>query len=318
VEIMMIDWITNAITTLVDAQMSGQGFVYMLGYFVSAMLIERVLYLFQERHHWNEADARANILNGIVSTVGEALVGAVLFVSVYLFLFEHLRLFTIPLLWWGWLLAFLLNDLAYYVDHRIAHRTGFFWALHHSHHSSNEMNLLVAQRGNVFMLGGLMQPAYLVLALLGLPLAMLVTAKFFGNLWGIFNHTRLVGRMGSLEHVLATPSNHRVHHGSDAKYLDRNYGQVLILWDRLFGTYQREHEEPTYGLVDPMRSYRIWDIQTGGLAWLFGRIGRADHWRDRLRYLWKPPGWSHDGRHATSETIRAMSGDAALDRKMST
>jgi sterol desaturase/sphingolipid hydroxylase (fatty acid hydroxylase superfamily) len=303
----MIDWVGNAITALVDAQMSGQGFIYMLGYFISAMLIERALYLFQERHHWNEADARANVLNGIVSTVGEALVGAVLFVTAYLFLFEHLRLFTIPLLWWGWLIAFLLNDLAYYVDHRIAHRTGFFWALHHSHHSSNEMNLLVAQRGNVFMLGGLLQPAYLALALLGFPLAMLVTVKFFGNMWGIFNHTRLVPRMGPLEHVLATPSNHRVHHGSDAKYLDRNYGQVLILWDRLFGTYQGEEEEPTYGLVEPMHSYRIWHIQTGGLAWLIGRMRSADRWRDRVRYLWKPPGWSHDGHHATSETIRAVS-----------
>lgn len=304
----MIEWIAETMTTLVEAQMSGQGFAYMLAFYISAMLIERALYLFQDRHQWNEADARANILNGVVSAGFDALVGAVLFVTVYLLLFENLRLFTIPLIWWGWVLAFLLNDLAYYVDHRIAHRTGLFWAVHHTHHSSNEMNLLVAQRGNVFALGGLMQPAYLVLALLGLPLAMLITAKFFGNLWGIFNHTRLVDRMGPLEHVLATPSNHRVHHGSDAKYLDRNYGQVLILWDRMFGTYQREEEEPHYGLVEPLRSYHIWAIQTSGVAWLIGRMRNAPNWRDRLRYLWKPPGWSHDGRHATSETIRDASG----------
>lgn len=304
----MFDAIGNAMTTLVTAQMTGQGFVYMFGFFVTAMLVERGLYLFQDRHQWNEADARANLLNGIVSATVDALIGAVLFVTVYLFLFQYARLFTIPLAWWGWVLAFLLNDLAYYVDHRIAHRTGLFWAVHHTHHSSNEMNLLVAQRGNVFALGGLMQPAYLILALLGLPLAMLITVKFFGNLWGIFNHTRLVDKMGPLEGILATPSNHRVHHGSDAKYLDRNYGQVLILWDRLFGTFQREEEQPTFGLVEPLRSYRIWDIQTSGVTWLISRMRGAPTWRESLPYLWKPPGWSHDGRHITSETIRDREG----------
>lgn len=307
----MLDWIADFFRTMVDAQMAGEGFVYISAYYFGILFLERGLYLFQDRHEWNERDARANVVNGIFTTLVEALVGGVAFVAAYLLIYEHLRLFTIPLAWWGWVLALLLNDLAYYVDHRVSHRTGLFWAIHHTHHSSSEMNILVANRGNIFLFGGLGQPAYLVLALLGLPLPMFITTKFFGNLWGIFNHTRLVDRMGPLEDVLATPSNHRVHHGSDAKYLDRNYGQTLIIWDRLFGTYQREEESPTFGLVTPLESYRLWDIQTSGFQWLFGQMRSASRWSDRLRYLWKPPGWSHTGAHQTSETIRESAGAPA-------
>jgi sterol desaturase/sphingolipid hydroxylase (fatty acid hydroxylase superfamily) len=200
--------------------------------------------------------------------------------------------------------VFLLNDLAYYVDHRIAHRTGFFWAIHTAHHSSQEMNLTVSARGTVLGLAGTMSPAYFVfLALLGVPFGIFIAAKFFGNLWGIFNHTRLVHRMGVLEEVLATPANHRVHHGTEAKYLDKNYGQTLIVWDRLFGTFQREEEEPTYGLVKQLESDRIWDIQTSGAQWLIASIRSAPRWQDKLRYLWRPPGWRHDGCHQTTQQI---------------
>jgi sterol desaturase/sphingolipid hydroxylase (fatty acid hydroxylase superfamily) len=134
---------------------------------------------------------------------------------------------------------------------------------------------------------------------------MFLAAKFFGNLWGIFNHTRLVRRMGFLENWLATPANHRVHHGIEPKYLDKNYGQVLIIWGRLFASWQAEEEEPTYGLVTQMDSHRLWDIQTWGVRWLWGRMQTADGLTDKLFYLIKPPGWSHDGRHETTETLIA-------------
>lgn len=304
----MFEAVGDFFRELVRAQMAGEGFWYLLGYYLALLLIERLFYLFQDRHEWNERDALANVKNGVFIAIVEPLVGAVVFVTIYAFLYAHLALFTWPVTWWALLLAWVLYDLAYYVDHRISHRTGFFWAIHHTHHSSNEMNILVANRGNVFILGGTGQPIYFLFAILGVPLAMFATVRFFGALWGIFNHTRLVDRMGPLEHVLATPSNHRVHHGADAKYLDRNYGQTLIVWDKLFGTYQREEEPPRFGLVTPLESHRLWDIQTSGFQWLLGQMRRADTWRDRLRYLWHPPGWSHDGQHETSETIQRRAG----------
>jgi sterol desaturase/sphingolipid hydroxylase (fatty acid hydroxylase superfamily) len=284
----------------------GEGFAITFSTYMAMMLFERLAYVFEPEHQWNERDAISNVVNATFTAIVEGVLLGALFIGVYVWLFEHARLFTIPFVWWGWVLAFLLNDLAYYADHRVAHRTGFFWAIHTPHHSSQEMNLLVSNRCSLFSLAGLTSPCYLLLPILGLHPAMFLAAKFFGNLWGIFNHTRLVRRLGWLENWLCTPANHRVHHGTEAKYLDRNYGQTLLIWDRMFGTFQPEEETPTFGLVEQMNSYRIWDIQTWGVRVLWQKLRAAPSWGDRWHYLIKPPGWSHDGRHTTSETIRAQ------------
>lgn len=297
---------------LASAVSGPQGFIIALVSYVGMLMFERILYLFQHRHAWHERESIANVLNQSVTALLDGalvlIVGGALFILAYQAIYEHLRLFTIPFLWWGWVLALLLNDLAYYIDHRIAHRTGLFWALHIPHHSSQEMNLTVSARGSIFGLGGLMQPAYYMLPLLGMPLGMFLAARFFGNLWGIFNHTRLVHRMGLLENWMATPANHRVHHGTQPKYLDRNYGQTLIVWDQLFGSFQKEEEEPVYGLVNQMNSNRVWDIQTWGVRWLWKQVQSAPRIRDKLRYLWKPPGWRHDGRHERTEELQSEGG----------
>jgi hypothetical protein len=131
-----------------------------------------------------------------------------------------------------------------------------------------------------------------------------IIVQLFTNIWGIAQHTRLVGRMGILDRLLATPSNHRVHHGADVEYLDRNYGEVLILWDRLFGTYTREKQEPTYGLTKNIETYNPLLIEVAGIQWLRDQIRSADRWQDKIAYLWKPPGWSHDGQGETTEELR--------------
>jgi sterol desaturase/sphingolipid hydroxylase (fatty acid hydroxylase superfamily) len=281
----------------------GSGFPLVFGTYMTMLAVERITYVFVDRDSWNETDAWANVRNALFYSGFQTLVTGTIFVGIYVWLYENARLFDVPFVWWGWIIAFLLNDLAYYTDHRISHRTGFFWAIHTTHHSSNEMNLLVANRGTVLDVGGAMSVTYYLLPIFGVHPAMFLACKFFANLWGIFNHTRRVKRMGLLEEILATPANHRVHHGTEPKYLDRNYGQVLILWDRLFGSFQREEEEPTYGLVKPLESRKLWDIQTSGAQWLWGQIRTAPRWSDKLRYLVMPPGWSHDGNHATTETI---------------
>jgi sterol desaturase/sphingolipid hydroxylase (fatty acid hydroxylase superfamily) len=284
----------------------GEGFIVILWTYLFLVVVERLIAVVADKPVWHDRDALANVISGVFVAVVGAFVTGSLFMGVYLLVYEHLRVWDIPFVWWGWVLVFLLNDLAYYTDHRIAHRTGFFWALHVPHHSSREMNFLVANRGTVLALNGVMSPLVFVLPLLGVHPAMFLAVKFFANLWGIFNHTRLVKRMGFLEGVMMTPSNHRVHHGTEPKYLDRNYAQVFLFWDRLFGTYQREDEEPTYGLVRQMDSFRLWDIQTWGAQWLVAQLRAAPGWRNKLKVLVMPPGWSHDGRHETAEAIRAQ------------
>ncbi len=204
----------------------------------------------------------------------------------------------------SWAAVFLLVDLAYYWSHRLSHQINLLWAGHVVHHSSEEYNLAVALRQS--SLHGLFTWIFYVpLALLGVPWTMYVTCYALNLVYQFWIHTRAVGRMGRFtEWVLNTPSHHRVHHGVNPKYLDKNHGGVFIIWDRLFGTFQVEEEEPVYGITTPLRSWNpLWanihvfhDIARD--AW------RARSWRDRFMYIFGPPGWrpeSEGGRVAPKE-----------------
>lgn len=296
--------VMGAIAEIARRMGEGEGLAITAGTFIAMVLAERLIYLFDpDAPHFNNRDFTSNAKSQAVSAVIDGLVGTVLFVGVYTVIYENFRLFQFQYSALTWLCVFLLNDLRYYLDHRLAHRVGALWALHFAHHSSQEMTLIVANRNTALSFAKLMEPMHLVLAFLGVPLPMLLAVNFFGNLWGIFNHTRLVKRMGWLDILLCTPSVHRVHHGIEPKYLDRNYGQVLLLWDHLFGTYQREEEEPTYGLTDRREYHSVLEIQTGGVQWLWNRLLRSPKWAHKVMYLLMPPGWSHDGRHERSEDL---------------
>ncbi|MFQ5538531.1 MAG: sterol desaturase family protein, partial [Gemmatimonadota bacterium] len=191
----------------------------------------------------------------------------------------------------SWVVVFLLVDLAYYWSHRLSHEINVLWAGHVVHHSSEEYNLAVALRQS--SLHGLFTWIfYIPLALLGIPWEMFVASYSINLVYQFWIHTRAVGRMGRwTEWILNTPSHHRVHHGVNPKYQDRNYAGVFILWDRLFGTFQPEEEEPVYGITMPLRSWNplwanvhvFWDI------WL--KVLRARSWRERWMYVFGPPGW---------------------------
>ena len=279
------------------------GYKFMLPLYVGMIFLERLTH-FVGHYHYDGKDAWTNVFVSSTNFVFGGLVGGVLQAAIYLWIFDHLRLFTLPHSGWGFLAVFVLHDFIYWLDHYVAHRTGLFWAFHHIHHQSRELNFTTAARG--FILDGfLTQPLYYLLPLLGVSFPAFIAVKIITNIWGIFNHTRRVNKMGILDEVLATPANHRVHHGSDPKYLDRNYGQVLILWDRLFGTFQREEEEPTYGLTYDFESHNLVTIQLAGIRWLIDRMATAERWRDKLGYLYHPPGWDHNGQHETTETLQA-------------
>lgn len=157
-----------------------------------------------------------------------------------------------------WVVCFLGVDFFYYWFHRVSHEWSLPWGAHVVHHQSEEYNLAVALRQGAF------QPLfswffYLPLALLGFPPLVFLTCSSLNTLYQFWIHTRTIGKLGPLEWVLNTPSHHRVHHGSDEKYLDRNYAGILIIWDRLFGSFQEEEEEPTYGIIKPLASWNpLW------------------------------------------------------------
>ncbi|WP_395344227.1 sterol desaturase family protein [Ningiella sp. W23] len=287
---------------------TGELFTVLLFTYLSMIAIERLLYIWLKPKEYNDKDGLYSMGVSTLTSISQSLIFAALFVAIYIFVYENFRLFDMPNLWWAWVVIFLLHDFAYYVDHYISHRVGFFWAFHHVHHSSNEINITTAARG--FLLGQLAQPAYFLLPLMGVDLIQLAIVAFFKNLWGIFNHTRLVNKMGVLEQFLCTPSVHRVHHGTQTKYIDKNYGQVLSVWDKIFGTFKTEEEEPKYGLVTPLNTYNPIVAQFAGIKGLALKIKRAEKLSDKIKYLYKPPGWDHISQSEQSrysETVQQAS-----------
>ncbi|MCA9521055.1 MAG: sterol desaturase family protein [Myxococcales bacterium] len=190
----------------------------------------------------------------------------------------------------AWVLVFLGVDLCYYWFHRASHRINLIWAGHIVHHHSEEYNLSVALRQSWFV--GLVDWIfYLPLALIGVPVTMFVIAKTLNTLYQFWIHTRLVGRLGPLEWFLNTPSHHRVHHGINPTYIDKNYGGMLIIWDRLFGTFEAEDEEPVYGTVKPLASFNPLWANVHYLLDIARLSLQAQSLKEKLWALFAPPDW---------------------------
>ena len=217
-----------------------------------------------------------------------------------------------------WFILLLAEDFLYYWLHRWDHEIRFFWAVHVTHHSSEHLNFTVGFRSSVF------QPLYrfvyfIPLALLGFQPVDIVFMYSATQIWGIFVHTELINKMGWLEYILVTPSHHRVHHASNAKYLDRNMGMFLIIWDQLFGTFQpelsaEEYEPVKYGLTKPLENPSAAGIVFHEWQAIGKDLSRDDiGWKEKWQYLFGPPGYSHDGSRLTSDQLRELEALDALD-----
>jgi sterol desaturase/sphingolipid hydroxylase (fatty acid hydroxylase superfamily) len=211
-----------------------------------------------------------------------------------------------PLAWWSWLLLFFAEDLCYYVFHRAHHEVRLLWAAHVNHHSSRYFNLSTALRQPWFT--PVTGPVFwLPLAFLGYPPWMILTAQGVSLMYQFWIHTEVVQRLPPpLEWLLNTPSHHRVHHGKNLAYLDRNHGGVLIVWDRLFGTFAAEDErEPVrYGITHDIQTFNPLRIAVHELVAMARDVRRAGSLRAVLGYLFAPPGWSPDGSSLTAGQLR--------------
>ncbi|PWS33586.1 sterol desaturase family protein [Pedobacter paludis] len=176
------------------------------------------------------------------------------FYQLYNWIYKNYSIFDIPNRWYIWILLLLATDLVWYWYHRLGHEINFLWAAHIVHHQSEEFNLSAAARittiqavfRNVF---------WCLLPLIGFHPNMIITILLVHGAYSFFTHTQLIGKLGWLENIFITPSLHGVHHASDDKYLDKNYGDVFVFWDKIFGTFQTEEEPPKYGLTHPIKSY---------------------------------------------------------------
>jgi sterol desaturase/sphingolipid hydroxylase (fatty acid hydroxylase superfamily) len=217
------------------------------------------------------------------------------FYSFKLFIIENQLLY--------WFILLILEDFMFYWLHYFDHYVRFFWAIHVTHHSSQEFNLTVGFRSSVF------QPLYrfiyfIPIAFLGFEPLDIMLMYSITQIYGILIHTQYIGKLGWLEYVFATPSNHRVHHGSNVKYLDKNMGMVFIIWDRIFGTYQEEEEEVVYGLTKNIPDHKPSTVVLHEWKSMWNDVRNAPDIKSKLGYIFGPPGWSHDGSRKTSEQLR--------------
>jgi sterol desaturase/sphingolipid hydroxylase (fatty acid hydroxylase superfamily) len=197
--------------------------------------------------------------------------------------------------WRATALAVLGWDAVYYWNHRLSHESRWMWAVHVVHHSSERYNLSTALRQPVAE-GVTLTVPYGLLALLGVRPATIETARALNLIYQFWIHTEAVNRIGWLERVLNTPSHHRVHHGSNRQYLDRNHGSILIVWDKLFGTFEEERERPVYGLTRNIHSFNPVRIATHEWLDIADDVANAEGWRERCGYLLRGPGWAYERR----------------------
>ncbi len=263
------------------------------GVYFGAIILERLWYVWK-RQEYNSSDAWCSVGLNLISSVLNLFIAVLVPLALYVLVFENLRLFDSIALGLAIPLAFVLHELAYYWDHRLGHRVGLLWAFHAIHHSSNEFNHSTAARGFVFD-GQLKALFALPAALIGIEPMVFIAVSVLTNAYGIWNHASYVPRLGWVDRVLMTPKMHKVHHANQPQYIDRNYSQVTLLFDRLFGSVAHIEEEPDPGLVKRVHDNNPLTAQFAGLRQLKDRMDTSNRWQDKLAYLWRPPEWSHDG-----------------------
>jgi sterol desaturase/sphingolipid hydroxylase (fatty acid hydroxylase superfamily) len=277
--------------------------LYAIPAFIALLVIE---VLWARRHPeakgYETRDTVASLSLGIMNVVinaGTKLVTLPIFAWVY----EHRVLDLGELGAWSWLILLFAEDCCYYWFHRTHHEIRILWAAHVHHHSSQHYNLSTALR----------QPTltpftgpwfWLPLALVGFPPWMILTAEAWSLLYQFGLHTEAIGKLGPLEWIMNTPSHHRVHHGKNIAYLDKNHGGIFIIWDRLFGTFAREDEPVVYGLTKDIDTFNLARITFHELAAIGRDVARAPTLLAKLGYALAPPGWSHDGSTQTATQLQ--------------
>ena len=275
--------------------------------FVVLIFIELLVRHLENLPKYSGKEAFASIGMGVGSAIINILMKYIA-LNVFFFIYQYRIFDWHPAGWWQWAIYFgallVLEDLAFYTHHRSCHQVRLFWCGHVNHHSSIEYNLATALRQG----WGELTHKYiwwLWLPLLGFHPVFILMQMSISLIYQFWLHTETIKRMGFLEWFMNTPSHHRVHHGTNTLYLDRNHAGIFIIWDRLFGTFEKEREKAVYGLTTNIHSYNLIKIASHEYVALFKDVAKAPGLVNKIKYMLKPPGWSHDGSMKTAKQVRA-------------
>ncbi len=266
--------------------------LFAIPFFILLLVVEILYGHFVKNQQHKVLDTVSSISSGLTNIVKDSLGLGVIIVS-YPFLLKNLAVSSVQATWLVWGIAFLAIDFAGYWNHRLSHKINFFWNQHVIHHSSEEFNLACALRQSISNLLGYFPLFLIPAALFGVPtevIAIIAPIHLFAQFW---YHTQHIGKMGWLEYVIITPSQHRVHHAINPEYIDKNLGQILCIWDRMFGTFQEELEgvPPQYGVLKPVHTWNPILINFQHLWRLILDAWRTRNIRDKFRIWFMPTGW---------------------------
>ncbi len=274
---------------------------------LSLVILEIIISVRYDKQYYKLKDTKANLVLGLGYVITDTLsrgAGLILLAVVYLYGW-HLSFLTGGQAVLYWILLVLAEDFTYWFMHLLDHHIRFLWAGHIHHHSSNEFNFSVGLRSAVF------EPIekfffFIPLAFVGFRPLDIVLIYILAQGWGTFVHTKMINKLGPLEYFLTTPSHHRVHHGANVKYLDKNYGMFLIIWDKIFGTFQAEDPlvPVQYGTVKNVNYKNYLDIIFNEYKQIIIDTKRDISFRDKLKYIFGPPGYSHDGSRKTTRQMQ--------------
>jgi alkylglycerol monooxygenase len=253
------------------------------------ILIELVIDRWKNLKLYRLNDAITNISCGITEQVS-GLFAKVFTIGLYHLVYTHFKLFDIPTNWYFMLLLYLGVDFFYYWGHRMSHEVNLFWTGHVIHHQSEDYNLSVALRQGAFQ-KVFTAAFYLPLALVGFDTESFLYINALNTIYQFWIHTETIGKMGWFEYVFNTPSHHRVHHGRNPKYIDKNHAGSLIIWDKLFGTFQAEEERAVYGITVPANTWNPINAHIKPFQDLYKDVKSVPNFTDKLKLLFMPPGW---------------------------
>jgi sterol desaturase/sphingolipid hydroxylase (fatty acid hydroxylase superfamily) len=256
-------------------------------FFLVFIFIEYWVSRRQGKDYFSFAQSISNLSIGIAERLSDVFVAGI-FYFIYDYLHTNYAIWKIESSWYHWILLLLVTDFVWYWYHRLGHEVNLFWAAHVVHHQSPEFNYTASARVTVFQ-AVLRFSFWSVLPIIGFSAGMITTILLVHGLYPFFTHTQTIGKLGWLEYIFVTPSHHRVHHASNDQYLDKNYGDVFIFWDKIFGTFVEEKEQPVFGLNKPLNSYSfLWQHFHFTLE-LYYAIRQKKGFGDKVRILFGKP-----------------------------
>ena len=266
--------------------------LYAIPFFIVLVLIEIAYGYFVKNQTHNAMDTISSLSSGLTNIIKDSL-GLVVIIVSYPYLLDHLAILKIEATWLVYVIAFISVDFASYWNHRLSHKINFFWNQHVIHHSSEEFNLACALRQSISNLLGYFPILLIPAALVGVPhevIALLAPLHLFAQFW---YHTKHIGKLGVLEYIIVTPSQHRVHHAINKEYIDKNLAAIFCVWDRVFGTFQEELDNvpPVYGVLKPASTWNPVLINFQHIWRLTKDAWRTKSWFDKFRIWFMPTGW---------------------------